>query len=184
MTQENKQILIHETIGNLKPEVGAEKSVTKVVRNGVPFALKVYLKTQYDSLVLVDQVTQTVTEFNLYKIATNYPPLKPFVPKPYDLEYEGGRPVGLLVEWKEGAPLADSPGLKIPKQELLDLKEALLSAPPELWLLDDCIMETNISWDGQQLWFAELQLGMYSSKEQWEKTVQGRIKMVIKDYCD
>ena len=183
MTLENQHNLISAKIDEPKSQEGQEKKVIRVTRNGIALALKVYLKKHYDTQKAINRTFEATSEFNLYQIAAADQVLSPYIPEPFDLEYEEGQPVGLLVEWKEGEPLAYNLDMQIPRQALLDLKQALLSAPPELWLLDDCFMDYNICWDGQRIWLAELKLGSYSSEQHWKQTVQGRINQVINNYC-
>ncbi len=182
MSQEHLQISIDWNSPNVQYQEGQEKRVCKVSLRSGDYAYKEYLQENSVTDEPIDGPASTITEFQLYRAAAQHPDLRIFVPKPHQIVFANNKPVGFLVEWREGHILADTPRIAVPKLLLEQLKRVLLNLPSDLWLSDDCFTDNNLGWDGKRLWLAELALGDYDSEALWQRVVHRVIERSLKEY--
>lgn len=130
----------------------------------------------------INRSRRATEEFACY-LAYRQSAIAPYVPLPVDLIREQGKSIGLLVEWKDGDKLNDCNGqLYLPPETIDALKQNLLSLPKNLWLAPDCMDDYNICLGPQDLWFAELRIGQYTSKKEYQETVHRWMDILRAEY--
>jgi len=163
---------------------GVEKIVYPVRKKGVLCAAKIYRNTNSSSGDRVNKVKESRHEFQSY-LLTKRSSLENYIPAPFEMiQDDRGNDTGLLVEWKSGTELVEGyRRIYIPHAEISILENILLNLPENIWLNADSISESNVCWDGNQLWLAEPELRKFSSSSIWESVVKWQMKYFHENYC-
>ena len=147
--------------------VGSEKIVYKVTDGMHIFAAKIFRRHNVADNSPINRSKRAQEEFTAYHRYRDST-IAQYVPFPVDLIREHNKPVGLLVEWKDGQPIREYyHRTPVPVELINVLEQHLLTLPEDLWIGQDCMDAYNICLGPQGLWFAELMYNdhLYSLQE-------------------